>query len=97
MTVVLDFSTDFAGSDDGNGNSNINLRQVFTPTYLTAASGNQCQLKFRFGHTAHTAEGTAVDAVWFGQSTTAPNFNGDQVQVKFSGPIHSATTVALTH
>ncbi len=85
MTTVYDQATPLTGTDDGDTNGNINYRQVLATALLSAASGAQCQLVFRWG----TAQGTvtgAMTSVWFGQSgATDPNFAGDQVQVKFGG------------
>lgn len=85
MTTVFDFSATLAGTDDSNGNQNLNNRLIIPTSALSAASGNQCQIVLLFGSTAHTG-GLCVNTMYFGQaSVTAPNFNGDQVQVLFGG------------
>jgi hypothetical protein len=84
MTTVYDQSASLTGTDDGDGNANQNLRFNLPTALLSAASGTQCQLEFRWG-TAEGNEAGAVTSCWFGQSGTAPQFTGDQVQVKFGG------------
>src|SRR4029077_18862322 len=85
MTTVFDQSTALAGTDDGDGNSNVNVRVVIPASLQTAASGTQCQITLLFG-TAEPTETPAIDSVWFGQKgASAPDFDGTQVQVKFSG------------
>ncbi|WP_027554545.1 hypothetical protein [Bradyrhizobium sp. Cp5.3] len=84
MTIVFN-ATALTGTDDGGGNSNENIRVVLVTANLSAATGNQCQLVFRFGTGCPTETGS-ITSVWFGQSGgTAPNFTGDQVQVFFGG------------
>jgi hypothetical protein len=85
MTTVYDQTTALTGTDDGDGNQNQNLRFVLPTALLSAASGTQCQLVFRWG-TAEPSEAGAVTSCFFGQiGATEPNFAGDQVQVKFGG------------
>lgn len=86
MTLVYDQSATMAGTDDGNGNQNLNNRLIIPVSALSPASGNQCQIKLLWGANAHPAEGVSIDTMYFGQAGAAnPNFAGDQVQVKFGG------------
>lgn len=87
MTVVFDQTSALTGTDDGNGNSNVNFRQVINSALLSTASGNQVRVTVRFG-TAEGSETPAVDNMWISQaaaSGNAYNFDGNQVQVTFSG------------
>lgn len=85
MTIVFDQSSALAGTDDGGGNSNQNIRTVTAVALQTAFSGNQCQLVFLWGSAETAAAGVGTSA-WFGQQgATSPDFAGDQVQVKFAG------------
>lgn len=86
MTVVFDGSSALAGTDDGNGNQNFNMRQLITAAALSSASGTQMRVTVLWG----TGEGTetpGADAFWGGQSAQngTAHFSGNQVQFTFSG------------
>lgn len=87
MTVVLDKSATLAGTDDGNGNGGANFRHIVKAAVLGAATGTQMRVTLLFG-TAETTETPAIDDMWVGQAAASGNaydFNGNQVQLKFSG------------
>lgn len=92
VTTVFDASATLAGTDDGNGNGNFNLRQLFAPAAFGAATGDQIRFTFLFG-TGEGTEAAAIDAVYVGQKTTTAIasasldtiFTGNQVQVTVGG------------
>ena len=81
MTTVFT-ETFAAGGDTSRGSEN--ERQIFPASVLGAATGNQVRVSFL----THGADiGSYVfGPCWIGQSGgSAPNFAGDQVQLKFGG------------
>jgi hypothetical protein len=66
--------------------SNLNERWVIASSRLTACSGCMtARVKFTFASGGNGGPYT-MGTVWIGQSNaTAPNYNGDQVQLKFGG------------
>lgn len=87
MTVVFDKSATLAGTDDGGGDSNLNFREVINSLNLSAATGTQVRVTILFG-TACPTETGSLDALYIGRAATsghAYDFNGNQVQLTFSG------------
>lgn len=93
VTTVFDASATLAGTDDGNGNSNVNFRQVIKHNVLSAATGNQVRITVLFGSSEGT-ENPAVDDLWFGQlnPTTFTAFDGNQVHVTFPTALNGAAS-----
>ena len=90
MTVVYDQSAALnpggSGTDDGNSDGNQNCRQIIPSSVLSAASGNQFQLRLRWGSAGGAETGTFT-SMYFGKrsGTSGINFTGDQVQVLVGG------------
>lgn len=75
------------GTDDGDGNGNLNFRQIIQNAALGAATGTQMRVSLLFG-TAETSETPAIDDLWGSQVAASGHpydDNGNQVQFKFSG------------
>ena len=95
MTTV--FSDALTGGDTGRQSEN--ERMVFPASVLGAATGNQIRVSFLF-HGTDGGGPYVFGPCYIGQSGTAPNFTGDQVQVLFSGagtfniPVPNPSTVA---
>lgn len=97
-TTVFDQTTALAGTDDGGGNTNLNLRQVIPAALLSAAVGTQIRVTVAFG-SAEGSELPAVDDFWVGQQGgAATDFNGHQVQCTFSSgvPINGSAGGVIT-
>lgn len=87
MTTVFDQTAILTGTDDGDGNSNLNLRQQIVFTLLGAATGDQIRITFRFG-TGEPTETPAIDDCFCGRAALVGNaydFNGNQVRVTVAG------------
>lgn len=87
MTTVFTL-TALYGTDDGDGDSNLDLRNIFlsSSAVLSAAPGaNQVRVTLLPG-TASPA-GAAIDACWVGRGagSGSPNYNGNQTQCLFGG------------
>jgi len=62
------------------------IRQIISSSDLLAATGTNALVTIKFASTASAAN---LDAAWIGEQQTSPmqpyNFDGNQVQLKFSG------------
>jgi hypothetical protein len=83
MTVVFS-TTDTA---DANNQGGFTFAQIIDTANLTAdTTDNQLRITLKF--TAATMAGSMIDEVWVGPQATSGNvynFDGTQVQIKFSG------------
>src|ERR1700685_3124402 len=87
MTTVYTL-TALYGTDDGDGDSNVDLRDIFlaSASALSAAPGaTQARVTLLPG--TATPAGAAFDACWVGRGAGAgsPNYNGNQTQLLFGG------------
>lgn len=96
--TVYDKSSVLAGTDDGGGDQQINLRDVAASTFLTSGSSTTARITILWGTASSTVTGAFI-TTYFGQRNASTiSFKGNQVQVLFGGgaPTSSAAGTNLS-
>jgi hypothetical protein len=99
-TTVLGPNTSSYGTDDGDGDGNLNVRNVFlaSSAVLSAAPGStQVRLTLLPG-TLNPASAAALTSMWVGRGagTGSTNYDGNQVQLLFGGSGTPSFTASAT-